>query len=66
MRGRPQVPRLADTACDELWKGTLFVGHVEKDIYENSDNIGMLLYALLLLHQAFNPDANDIEIPVLF
>jgi hypothetical protein len=43
MRGRPQVPRLADTACDELWKGTLFVGHVEKDIYENRDDIGMLL-----------------------
>jgi len=58
---------VADTACAELWKGHIFVGHVEKnDLYENSDNVGILLHALLQLQHSLNPYPQKKMIPPFF
>lgn len=44
---------VADAACKELETEKIFVGHVEKrDFYENSDGVGILLYALLQLQNS--------------
>ena len=55
---------VADKAIDVLWKGKLFVGHPEKkDLYENCDNVGILLYSLVQLHVSLN--GLDIRLPVM-
>jgi hypothetical protein len=57
---------VADAACTELWKGQIFVGHVEKDIYENSDNVGMLLYAFLQLQESLDSSGGGKAMPLFF
>lgn len=42
---------VADEAVRYLWRGKLFVGHPDKTTYENSDQIGILLQALLQLQK---------------
>jgi hypothetical protein len=40
---------VADAAVSELWRGKIFVGHVARTHYYNTDHVGILLYALLQL-----------------
>ena len=44
--------QVADAAIGELWRGKIFVGHVAKTHYYNTDHVGILLYALLQLDAA--------------
>jgi hypothetical protein len=60
---RDFAKEVADSACDELWKDRIFVGHPEKpDLYENCDNVGILLYSLLQLHESLHPSGADIPV----
>ena len=56
--------QVADEAVKELWRGQIFVGHVMKKHYMNTDNVGILLYALLQLDAALNP--NHLKFELLF
>ena len=48
---------VANGACQELETEKIFVGHVEKrDLYENSDGVGILLYGLLQLQNSLEGD----------
>lgn len=54
---------VGDTAIRDLWNGRLLVGHLlKKDMYENSDNIGILFYALLELHESLNPSSGHLPV----
>jgi hypothetical protein len=48
--------QVADEAVKELWRGKLFVGHVIKQHYMNTDHVGILLHALLQLDAALAGD----------
>ncbi|MBN1347174.1 MAG: hypothetical protein JXQ73_31065 [Phycisphaerae bacterium] len=52
---------VADAAIKEPWREKLFVGHVEKSIYANVDQVGMLLYALLQLDGALGGHGVGVE-----
>ena len=52
---------VADEAIEYLWRGRLFVGHVEKTLYEASDLVGFLLHALLHLDAACGGSGIHIE-----
>lgn len=55
---------VADDAVRVLWKGEMFVGHPGKsDLYENCDNVGMLLYSLVQLHVSLQ--GINVEAPVM-
>ena len=55
---------VAEKAVEELWRGKIFVGHVMKKHYMNTDHIGILLYSLLQLDAAIA--GSDLKIDVLF
>ena len=55
---------VANESIAYLWKERLFIGHpAKKNLYENCDNIGILLYSLLQLQASI--DKSDIKIPVI-
>ena len=54
----------ADAAIWELWRGRIFVGHVAKTHYYNTDHVGILLYALLQLDAATG--GHDVKIDPFF
>ncbi len=54
----------ADEAVRELWRGKIFVGHVQKKHYMNTDHVGILLHALLQLEGALGE--NQLKIEPLF
>jgi len=55
---------VADAACKELETEKIFVGHVEKrDLYENSDGVGILLYGLLQLQNSLEGNK---QLPLFF
>ena len=55
---------VAEEAVEDLWREKIFVGHVLKKHYMNTDHVGILLYALLQLDAAVG--GNDLKIEVLF
>jgi len=56
--------QVADAALSELWRGRIFVGHVAKTHYYNTDHVGILLHALLQLDAAIG--GSDLRIDVFF
>ena len=52
----------ADEAVRDLWRGKIFVGHVQKKHYMNTDHVGILLYALLQLEGALGEHSQKIEV----
>ena len=55
---------VADEAVRELWRARIFVGHVLKKHYMNTDHVGILLRALLELDRALG--GNALKTGVLF
>jgi len=51
----------ADEAVQDLWRGRIFVGHVEKVSSENIDQVGMLMLGLLQLEAALGRHDREVE-----